>query len=184
MKPAEHVRLGDIVVADRRGIVQYDNVKTTATAVQSRSHPQKPGAPMMQAASGLDTGAALGNRPWESWIAHGLKTYADAARPSDGSDVLHDGVEVVPHPADPKRRPCHPRVHRGAIASADTLQKNPAQRDMCAIGVADDFDESLDIGRKTRLAGLPGKIHINDPLSVDESPNYQISEHSEPHQIS
>ena len=41
--------------------------------------------------------------------------------------------------------------------------------------MADDFDESLDIGRKTRLAGLPGKIDINDPLSVDESPNYQIS---------
>ena len=38
-------------------------------------------------------------------------------------------------------------------------------------------NESLDIGRKTRLAGLPGKIHINDPLSVNESPNYQISEH-------
>jgi hypothetical protein len=36
--------------------------------------------------------------------------------------------------------------------------------------VADDFDESLDIGRKTHLAGLAGKIHINDPLSVNESP--------------
>ena len=46
------------------------------------------------------------------------------------------------------------------------------------------LDESLDIARKTRLTGLPGKIHINDPLSVNESPNYQISEHSESHQIS
>jgi len=34
------------------------------------------------------------------------------------------------------------------------------------------------------LAGLPGKIHINDPLSLNESPNYQISEQSESHQIS
>jgi hypothetical protein len=50
--------------------------------------------------------------------------------------------------------------------------------------VADDFDESLDIERKTPLAGLPGKIRINDPLSINESPNYQISEHSESHQIS
>jgi hypothetical protein len=47
-----------------------------------------------------------------------------------------------------------------------------------------DFNESLDIGRKTRLAGLPGKIHINDPLSLNESPNYQISDQSESHQIS
>jgi hypothetical protein len=34
------------------------------------------------------------------------------------------------------------------------------------------------------LAGLPGKIHINDPLSLNESPNYQISDQSESHQIS
>lgn len=129
-KPAEHVRLGDIVVADHRGIVQYDDVKTTATAVQYRSHPQKPAARMLQAASSLDTEAALGNRPWESWITHGLKTYDDAGRPSDSSDVLRDGTEVIPHPSDPKRRPGHPRMHRGAIASADTLQKNPNQRDM------------------------------------------------------
>lgn len=129
-KPAEHVRLGDIVVADHRGIVQYDNVKKTATAVQYRGHPQKPAARMLQAASALDTEAALGKRIWESWIAHGPKTYDDAARPSDASDVLHDGTEVVPHPSDPKRRRGHPRVHRGAIASADTLQKDPAQRDL------------------------------------------------------
>jgi len=129
-KPAEHVRLGDIVVADHRGIVQYDNVKTTATGVQHRSQPQKPAARMLQAASSLDAEAMLGQRPWESWISHVLKNYPDAARPDDESDILHDGESVVPHPADPKRRAGQPRVHRGAIASADTLQKNPAQRDM------------------------------------------------------
>ena len=129
-KPAEHVRLGDIVVADNQGIIQYDNIKSTATAVHYRSHPQRPAARMLQAASDLDTEAALGDRPWESWVVHGLKTYADAARPSDASDVLHNGLEVVTHPADLRRRVGHPRVHRGAIASADTLQKNPAQRDM------------------------------------------------------
>jgi len=31
---------------------------------------------------------------------------------------------------------------------------------------------------------LPGKIHINDPLSLNESPNYQISDQRESHQIS
>lgn len=129
-KPAEHVRLGDIVVADQRGIVQYDNVKTTATAVQHRSHPQKPAARMLQAASDLDTQAQLGRRPWERWVARGLQTYSGAARPPDANDVLHKGTKVVQHPADPKRRLGHPLVHRGAIASADTLQKNPAQRDM------------------------------------------------------
>lgn len=129
-KPAEHVRLGDIVVADHRGIVQYDNIKVSATTVQYRSHPQKPSARLLQAASGLDTAEALGDRPWEFWIANGIKAYPGAVRPSDASDVLHDGTNVVQHPSDPKRRAGHPRVHRGAIASADTLQKNPVQRDM------------------------------------------------------
>jgi nucleoside phosphorylase len=129
-KPAEHVRLGDIVVADHRGIVQYDNVKESATDVQYRSPPQKPAARMLQAASSLDTEAELGKRPWEDWIAHGLSNYEGAARPSDASDVLHSGTMVIAHPADPMRRKGQPRVHRGAIASADTLQKNPAKRDM------------------------------------------------------
>jgi hypothetical protein len=53
-----------------------------------------------------------------------------------------------------------------------------------AIGVADDCGESLEIVRKTRLAGLPGRIYINDPLSLNESPIYQIHAHSESHQIS
>ncbi|MCK1339762.1 hypothetical protein IVB38_28100 [Bradyrhizobium sp. 38] len=129
-KPAEHVRLGDIVVADHRGIVQYDNVKETATDVQYRSQPQKPAARMLQAAGSLDTEAELGRLPWEAWIAHGLSNYPRAARPSDASDVLHDGAMVISHPADPLRRKDQPRVHRGSIASADTLQKNPAKRDL------------------------------------------------------
>jgi nucleoside phosphorylase len=129
-KPADHIRLGDIVVADHRGIVQYDNIKATATSVEYRGQPQKPAARMLQAASSLDTEAELGKRPWEAWIAHGLKNYPGAARPDEASDVLHDGAAVVQHPADSKRRPGQSRVHRGAIASADTLQKNPAQRDM------------------------------------------------------
>jgi nucleoside phosphorylase len=129
-KPAEHVRLGDIVVADHRGIVEYDNVKTTRDGVEFRSYPQEPGKPLLQAAGQLDTEALLGKRPWERWIAYGLEKYQAAARPSDEADVLHEGDNKVEHPADPSRRPGQPRVHRGAIASADTLQKDPGMRDM------------------------------------------------------
>jgi nucleoside phosphorylase len=129
-KPSEHVRLGDIVDVDHRGIVQYDNVKESPKTVQYRSHPQKPSARMLQSATDLDAEAELGKRPWEKWIALGTERYTGAARPRDESDVLHEGKEVIGHPVDPKRRSSHPRVHRGAIASADTLQKNPAERDM------------------------------------------------------
>jgi hypothetical protein len=104
--------------------------------VQHRSQPQKPAARLLQAASNLDAEALLGKRPWESWILNGLKSYPNAARPDDKSDVLHDAnrkEKVIQHPSDPNRRTGQPRVHRGAIASADTLQKNPAQRDARAM---------------------------------------------------
>ena len=129
-KPAEHVRLGDIVVADHRGIVQYDNVKKTASGIQYRGHPQKPAARLLQAASSLDAEAMLGKRPWEAIIANGITKFPGAARPDDVCDILHDGATVIAHPADTQRRAGQPRVHRGAIASSDTLQKNPAERDM------------------------------------------------------
>jgi nucleoside phosphorylase len=127
-KPAEHVRLGDIVVPDHRGIVQYDNVKEMAEGVQHRGSPQLPSARMIQAARELDAEGELGQRPWEAWIAKGALHYTKAVRKTD---VLHDrNKEVIEHPFDPDRRPGVPRVDRGAIASADTLQKNPETRDM------------------------------------------------------
>jgi nucleoside phosphorylase len=126
-KPAEHVRLGDIVVPDHRGIVQYDNVKETVDNVQYRGHPQLPSARMIQAARELDAEGELGKRPWEAWIEKGALEYKKAVRKID---ALHDGTKAVEHPSDPDRRPGVPRVHRGAIASADTLQKNPVRRDL------------------------------------------------------
>jgi nucleoside phosphorylase len=128
-KPPEHVRLGDIVVPDYRGIIEYDFVKETEAGAKIRSHPQKPGASWIQAAADLDTEALLGNRPWETWIAHGIKNYALAVRPSEDEDKLHAGKTIIPHPDDPLRRAGYPRVHRGAIGSADILQKNPGTRD-------------------------------------------------------
>jgi nucleoside phosphorylase len=133
-KPPEHVRLGDIVVPDYRGIVQYDHVKATLKKGKEdrkpRSHPQEPSAAMLQAATQLDTGAGLGERPWQAWISKGAQAYQAAVRPPDTSDILHVGAQEVPHPHDPERLEGQPRVHRGAVASADILQKNPKVRDM------------------------------------------------------
>jgi nucleoside phosphorylase len=133
-KPPEHVRLGDIVVTDYRGIVHYGHVKATlenGEEVQKpRSHPQPPAAVMLQAATQLDTDAKLQQRPWETWISKGIEVFKSAARPADATDVLHADGQVVAHPDDPGRRSGQPRVHRGAIGSADILQKNPDVRDM------------------------------------------------------
>jgi nucleoside phosphorylase len=128
-KPSEHVRLGDIVVPDYRGIIEYDFVKETEEGANPRNTPQKPSASMVQVADDLSAEALLGKRPWEAWIEHGLKGYATATRPSNDTDLLYEGEQIVSHPADRERRPGYPRVHRGAIASADALQKNPTRRD-------------------------------------------------------
>ena len=103
-KPAEHVRLGDIVVVDYRGILEYDHVKMTQKGSKPRSHPQEPSARMLQAATQLDSGAALGKRPWEDLIKKGTKKYQAAVRPADKFDVLHAGAEPVSRPDDPDRR--------------------------------------------------------------------------------
>jgi nucleoside phosphorylase len=127
--PEEHVRLGDIVVADQRGIVEYDSVKLTEEKVVYRAHPQRPSFAMMQAATNLDEGIELDQRPWEQWIRIGQTKIKSAKRPNTATDVLKIEGETVCHPKDPLRRRGWPKIHRGAIATSNALLKNPKIRD-------------------------------------------------------
>jgi nucleoside phosphorylase len=128
-KTAEHVRLGDIASCDYRGIIEYDDIKRTADGTEYRGSPQAPSQMMLQAASQLGIRAASGDRRWELHIAAALEKLSGYARPDDSLDVLYQEDKIVPHPNDPGRRKGWPRVHRGAIATADTLLKDPKLRD-------------------------------------------------------
>jgi nucleoside phosphorylase len=133
-KPDDHVRLGDVVVSDIKGVVQYDFVKRAGgkrkpdVIEENRSSPHRPSAELLDAVQALAADEHFGRRPWDRWLAEGLGQL-HWARPDAATDVLAGDGGPVPHPLDPKRREGLPRVFLGSIASANTLLKDPAKRD-------------------------------------------------------
>jgi nucleoside phosphorylase len=121
--------LGDIVVANEAGVIQYDFIKKTIDADIRRANPHRPSAEMLRAARSLEIGRLNGDLPWEKKMSAVIMTKRRYARPPDSSDILHCGTKVIPHPKDPDRRPRKPRLHRGAIGSANILLKDPTLRD-------------------------------------------------------
>lgn len=124
-KPVEHVRLGDIVVSDKNGVIQFDFGKKLDGTLDIRAKPVPSGAELDEAARLLladeDDGA------WMKYI-EGSKI----RRPKPDTDILHDSVQiekVIRHPADSERVEGRPRVFRGPIGSSNALLKDPVLRD-------------------------------------------------------
>ncbi len=127
----DHVRLGDIVVSNEYGVIQYDNIKKETQRTIFRNPPRPPCASLLEAAKYLEAGELLGNRPWEKYIDQALSRLG-TFRPSEDRDVLHSSdnqKEIVKHPDDIRRIKDQPRIFIGPIASANTLQKDPKARD-------------------------------------------------------
>src|SRR4051794_14748105 len=74
-KAEEHVRLGDIVVSDHYGVVQYEfskkqrSSKRRPEVVTLRGCPRPPAAVLLEAVKRLRTDEYQGTRPWEELIA-------------------------------------------------------------------------------------------------------------------
>ncbi|MCC9705941.1 hypothetical protein E4N62_12180 [Streptomyces sp. MNU76] len=130
--PDKHVRLGDIVVSNHFGVVQYDNVKLAEGAVEIRDSSSSPSSALIGKANLLESEKDLGSFPWEQHIAHALVRLPGAVRPDASTDRLYTSSQparIIRHPRDPNRRVGHPRVHFGRIASANVLLKDPRIRD-------------------------------------------------------
>lgn len=130
---ASHVRLGDVVVSNEKGVLQYDNVKRTSDHIEIRDNSPKPGAALIAAAKALESDFDLGRHPWEAHLNKAECSY-NFQRPAPETDVLHDArdqANQIPHPKDPwrDRHSTSPRIHLAAIGSANTLLKNAALRD-------------------------------------------------------
>jgi nucleoside phosphorylase len=127
LKVDEHVRLGDIVFSNQAGIIEYDFVKETRDGRQIRSSPQRPSARLLQVAGQLTARELLNERPWEITLAHAqVRLGENFARPPTTRDVLHENGKTISHP---DVRDGRPKVHGGAIGTADTLLKNDTTRD-------------------------------------------------------
>lgn len=133
-RPEHHVRLGDIVVSDRSGVVQYDLTKEMPEEVEHRHPPRPPAALLLQAIKMLEADELLNCRPWEDVLDSMITGQPGLwKRPRSRTDRLqdwNDGMPPTRHPKDPARRAGHPRVFHGVIASSNTLLKNPPKRDM------------------------------------------------------
>jgi nucleoside phosphorylase/tetratricopeptide (TPR) repeat protein len=127
--PWDHVRLGDIVVSDHRGVIDYGHVSETRRdgklVTEHRNPPRPPSPRLLDAVDDLIGAEHEGKRPWLDLISRG-DHLRNSARPADETDVLLGG-EV--HPADDERRAGEPRVFHGPIASASVLLKDPEKRD-------------------------------------------------------
>jgi len=130
-KPDEHVRLGDIVVSDHRGVVQYDFISDKIIEKEYRFPPRPPSSSLLEAVRLLEASEIEGNRPWLKNIDFGVNKLK-FHRPLEVKDILVSSGnpgEVIPHPHDQIRIDGQPRVFYGPIASANRLLKNPIKRD-------------------------------------------------------
>ncbi len=125
-EPEHDVRLGDVVVSDRGGVVQYDLVKENPDGSKTHRHPPRPpGAALLEAVRHLESEALVGLRPWNEFLARGAKIRG-ATRPNDGVDAKG---EPIGYPPDSEREASLPRIFAGTVAAANTLLKNPQMRD-------------------------------------------------------
>lgn len=130
---ASHIRLGDVVVSNEKGVLQYDNVKRTLDHIEIRDNSPKPGAALIAAAKALESDFDLGRHPWEAHLSK-AKHLPKFQRPASKTDVLYDAQDQpksIRHPKDTWREqhPTSSRIHLAAIGSANTLLKDAAQRD-------------------------------------------------------
>jgi nucleoside phosphorylase len=131
-QPSNHVRLGDIVVSDKNGVIQYDNIKKTPRKITQRHPPRPPSAYLIEAVQHLKSDELTGTYPWRPTIDRITQGNPTWARPLAESDILHDSTNqavVIAHPADPTRAEGYPRVFHGPIAASNTLLKDPQTRD-------------------------------------------------------
>lgn len=130
-KPNEHVRLGDIVVSGREGVVQYDFVKHGTAEdpgeIRHNHSPRPPSPSLLDAIAVFE--ADCFTTPF-LWMPHVEKAsrLINAPRPSE--DVLHDANgQIVLHPPDPARTEGTSRVFRDTICSGGQVLRNPTRRD-------------------------------------------------------
>lgn len=119
----KHVRLGDIVISDKEGVIQYDFAKGSTS---------KPSANLIGQVKLLESNRIGKQYPWLKYIDRG-KHLEGSQRPSIDTDKLYkweDGKEeLVEHPYDEDRKLDQPKLFYGRIGAANTLLKDPMKRD-------------------------------------------------------
>ena len=130
--PEQHVRLGDVVVADE--IVSYGNVRRTDGEEVLRRPTAGRSADLMRAVHELRIGELAGSHPWRAWLDGTDSRLTPFRRPPADSDVLYVAGVPVSHPdlTMSSHDEGWPKVHYGPIGSADVLLRDEIYRDELA----------------------------------------------------
>ncbi|MGI5269448.1 hypothetical protein ACQEUU_09880 [Nonomuraea sp. CA-218870] len=130
-RPEKHVRLGDVVISDRKGVVQFDHGSRTDGVFEGRDITPPPSARLIGALNQLEAEAMEGMFPWEEHLDSLVRKLPTYRRPPASSDrLLGDDGEVLKHPRDVLRRRGRSRVFRGCIGSSNTLLRDREFRDL------------------------------------------------------
>jgi nucleoside phosphorylase len=127
--PADHVRLGDIVVGVY-GVVDYDHVWRINGRDELRGHLEGMSIELTRCANELAADAHGGAGSWEERLTPDVLG-EEYARPADRFDLLYRSGRAIAHPPRERsgHRPGLPKVHYAAIGSADRLVRDEAFRD-------------------------------------------------------
>lgn len=138
ISPKDHVRLGDIVVSGRYGVVQYDFNTVTKSWSKNRSSACPPSSRLLEVVDILEADRLSGKKPWLQLLDR-TKDIPRTERPSSKTDILaetNNPDKYIEHPDDSERKPDEPRIFIGTIGAANTLLKDPVKRDV----LRDTFD--------------------------------------------
>ena len=127
----DHVRLGDVVISDKNGVIQYDLDKETINETIYRHPPRPPSAILLEGVKYLEISRIERKYPWQPFIQQVI-SLLQIEIPPVSTDILadsHNSSLIVSHPVDRERQEGQPKLFYGSIASANKLLKNPIKRD-------------------------------------------------------
>lgn len=119
-----HVRLGDVVISDERGIIQYDFAKLQGNVddIVLKGNKIAVGAKLIEASNELMR---------ETNSSEKEKILNDILEERPAKDELYDvDGNIIDHPKDNKRIEGQPRLFIDCIGAANTLLKDNKLRDM------------------------------------------------------
>lgn len=126
-RPDRDIRLGDVVVSDRRGVVDLDSVAYRPGGIsEDRSLLPPPSARLTRGLNRISQLYTRGERPIDSVLAM-LTEKNDIFRKPESDDVLTGPGGA---PTERAIRPqAGPKLFRGVVASSQALLKDPVRRD-------------------------------------------------------
>lgn len=127
----DDIRLGDVVVSGRKGVVQYDMIKKTVSGNQANHSPRPPSDSWLRRTETLINSADEMTSFRKALSSVAIKKLK---RPAAKTDVLWDDTEVAESKAISRKRDAarvtgQPMVFQGVIGSANAVVKDQAQRE-------------------------------------------------------